>query len=510
MNTSFIRQFASFFFISALLFTSCEKPAPQLPIKPQEETLHTVTFNLKGFSTDITPLANSSLLSSAQASALRVSNLMFTQLLEPKPAEQHLYFWSFNDENLSPDVAINSASATITFQAADMSPGFTTGYGLSPYPAGKSLSLRGLQDLVISMPLIGASQITTLAFDVGSSGTGPKNFRIYYSVDNGVSYLPLSEDNQFTNTKDNTRNSYEFDLSDLNADKQIQHLAIKIEPFEGERGEANDFDPNRGTFKLDNFRISGIYNPANPEEPTTDIRKIHYFVFKADDHSLAKEGTTVFNPSNEGADLSFKLPLGSYYALISSNVSKAELLVPQMLTKASDLYISNHFSNHQAHIFGGYIPRLEVNNNTQMEVNLKRYFSQIKFEFTDEVDLAHVRKISILNEHGELIYTPFGTSPSSVQEEKASIVFHPLFDSDHKSLSFNQFMGDVSDPIELHYTVSAYDDEDKLLRTFTVSSSIKNNVQLLFKGNLLVDTDKQNQFQIEWNQAWDDSLTETF
>ena len=498
------------FLLFPFLFLSCEKPAPQLPTKPQEETLHTVRFKLKGFSTSITPLASPHSLSLSRLSSHGAPSLVSAMPLEPSPQEQYVYFWSFNEENLLPDIAINTSSASISFQAADTSPGFTAGYGLSPYPAGRSLSLKGLQSLVITMPLTGVSEISKLAFDVGSSGTGPKNFSLYFSTDNGNSYTLLSADNQFANTKDNARNSYEFNLSDLRTIIQAQRLTIKIEPFEGERGDANDFDPNRGTFKLDNFRLSGSYNQDRPGEPTDNISKIHYFIFNADDHLLALQGSTTFDPSDEGVDLSFKLSSGSYYAFITSNVSKAELLLPQVLTTASDLYLSNRFSNHDAHIFGAHIPHLEVNSNTQIDVSLKRYFSQVKFEFTDEEDLAHVRKISIHSEHAPLVYTPFSTSPSSVEDEATNIVFYPLFNSDHKSLSFNQFIGDVSNPVELGYIVNVYDEDDTLLRTFTVSSSIKNNVQLLFKGKLLVDADKQNQFQIEWNQAWDDNRTETF
>ncbi|MEH6304914.1 hypothetical protein RYH73_04630 [Olivibacter sp. CPCC 100613] len=508
MKILFYQSCALFLFFS-FLFSSCEKPAPQLPGKPGEETLHTVRFNLKGFSTSITPLANSPSLNVPRLSNPGKSGLMSVIGLEPSPVEQHLYFWSFNEENLLPTKAVNSSAASISFQAADTSPGFTAGYGLSPYPAGRSLSLKGLQSLIIVMPLNGVSQLAKLAFDVGSSGTGPKNFRIYYSIDSGNTYLPLSADNQFTNTKDNARNSYEFDLSEMNTIIQAQQLTIKIEPFEGERGEANDFDQNRGTFKLDNFRLSGIYNEERPGEPIEDISKIHYFVFNADDDLLALQGSTIFNAAEEGADLAFKLPTGNYYALITSNVSHAELLLPSTLTKAADLYISNHFSNLNASIFGTHVPHLEVNSNTQLEVTLKRYFSQVKFEFTDEEDLAHIRKINIRREHNHFVYVPFGSNPLSLDTGATSIEFYPQFNSENKSLSFNQFMGELIDPIELRYVVSVYDTNDTLLRTFTLSSSIKNNVQLLFKGNLLEEEDKQ-QFQIEWNQAWDDSLTETF
>ncbi|WP_134089597.1 hypothetical protein [Olivibacter sp. XZL3] len=507
MKTHFFK-ILSLSFLFSVLFIRCEKPAPEPESQIDEEALHTVTLKLKGFTKRITPLADQSAMNSSRLMTTSSSNRMSTSASESGPEEQHLYFWSFNNDDLVPEIAVGSAAPSLSFQAVDTSPSFTAGFGLSPYPAGKALSLRGLQALVITMPLSGVSQITTLAFDVASSGTGPKNFRIYSSTDDGTTYRPLSEDNQFSNTKDNTRNSYEFDLSQLGA-VQAERLTIKIEPFEGERGEANDYDQNRGTFKLDNFRLSGLYNAEHAEEPTDDISKIQYFIFNANDHTFAAQGNTTFDPSTDGIDLSFKLPRGTYYGFITSNVSKAALVLPPRIAQASDLYISNSFANHQALIFGAQIPHLEIDNHIEVDAVLKRYFSEIRFEFTDGYDLSEVHKIRISPEHEDFLYAPFNAQTTE-RQAASTLVLHPSFDSSNKSLSFHQFIGDVSDPVHIGYVVDVYNENDELLRTFTVTASIKNNVQLLFKGELLTDVDRNNQFQIEWNQLWDESLTQTF
>lgn len=505
MKTHFFKTL-SLSFLFLVLFIRCEKPEPETQI--DEAALHTVTLKVKGFTKRITPLADQPAVSSSRVITTSSSNRMSTSGLEARSEEQYLYFWSFNDDDLLPEIAVGSAATAITFQAVDTSPSFTAGFGLSPYPAGKALSLRGLQALVITMPLSGVTQITTLAFDVASSGTGPKNFRIHWSTDGGTTYRPLSEDNQFSNTRDNARNGYEFDLSQLGA-VQAAFLTIKIEPFEGERGEANDYDQNRGTFKLDNFRLSGIYNAEQAAEPSGDISKIQYFIFNASDHTFAAQGSTTFDPSNDGIDLSFKLPRGTYYGLITSNVSKAALVLPSTIAEASDLYISNSFANHQALIFGAQIPLLEIDHHTEVDAVLKRYFSEIRFEFTDEYDLSEVHKISISPEHENVLYAPFNTQTTD-RQAAPPLVLHPAFDSSNKSISFHQFIGEVSEPLNLAYAVDVYNENDELLRTFTVTASIKNNVQLLFKGELLTDVDTNNQFQIEWNQLWDESLTETF
>lgn len=484
-----------------LLASACEKTVPELPEKPQPTDLQTVTFNLKGFTSAINPL---NVMEGRQNMS---SNLPKASGLAPNEQEQFLYFWSFNEENTVADIALHTTEAQISFTAADTNPGFITGYGLSPYPAGKALNIKGLKELLIHVSLKGASEVKQLAFDVGSSGTGPKNFNLQYSIDNGLSYQPLSVDNPFENTKDNTRNSYTFDLSTLvNSSEQ---LTLKLEPFAGERGEAKEYNPNTGTFKIDNLRVSGIFNQDQPEEPGDGKGTIHYHIFNAGDHSLATEGIVPFNDGQSPA-ITVKLPVGLYYASFVSNSSDTALLLPPTVIDAASWWISNRFSNYQAVVFGTTVPDLSVDKNTEIEATLNRYFSEIKFEFTDEDDLSDISKIIVKQLQDALVYAPYRNPSTYAMEDSTVITLNQPFTQTHKSIQFNQFIGQVNEAVDLAYRVEVYDRDDELIRSFDVSSAIKNNVQLLFKGNLLSGTDKQGHFQIEWNKQWNDALTEDF
>jgi len=485
-----------------LLFSSCEKAVPDLPARPEETELQTITFKLNGFTTAINPLETSSKMSSDKQSSF---SSLASKGLNPSTEEQFLYFWSFNEDNLVPDIAVNTSLAALTFTAASAEPSYTSGYGLSPYPAGKCLSLKGAKSILIQMPLSTIEQLTTLAFDIGSSDTGPKNFQISYSTDGGEHFTLLSDNNPMPID----RNRYSFDLSIINPAAYNNQFLIKIEPFEGDRGEGKPYNEATGTLKLDNIRLSGIYNmPGDDTEVPKEISKIHYYVFDADNHTLAATGTIPLNTTEP--ELSIKLSVGNYYASVFSNVSTKELLLPATVENASTLYLANAFENHKALIFGTNIPAFEVKNSVEREVLLKRYFSQVKFDFTDEEDLSFIHKIVFKPTHTPFVYSPFATSTSDMITDESVITIQPSFSQEHKSISFNQFMGDLAQPATVGYVVDVYGADSELLRTFEVNSTIKNNVQLTFTGNLLTDVDKPNNFQIKWNQEWDDELTETF
>lgn len=490
-------------FVLLVLANACEKTVPELPAKSDPSDLQTVTFNLKGFTAAITPLN----MMAGPTQQKTSSSLLNSNNLSPDEQEQFLYFWSFNDENTVPDIALDATQAIISFSAADANPNFITGYGLSPYPAGKALSIKGLEELLIHVSLKGASRVTQLAFDVGSSGTGPKDFKLLYATDDGSTYQALSTENPFENTKDNTRNSYTFDLSTI-ADSSEQ-LTFKLEPFAGERGEAKEYNPKTGTFKVDNLRISGIYNPEQPEEPGEGKGAIHYYVFQAEDHRLAAEGSVPYS-GDEAPAITVKLPVGRYDASFVSNSSSVPLLLPKTITDAASWWVSNYFNNYQAAVFGTTVPDLSIDKNMEIDATLNRYFSEIKFEFTDEDDLSDIGKIAIHQLHETFAYAPFSSSTTYAIEDTTAIILQQPFNQERKSIQFNQFIGEVNEAVDLAYRVDVYDAEDKLLRSFDVSSAIKNNVQLLFKGKLLSGTDKQGHFQIEWNQQWDDTLTKDF
>jgi len=497
------KDFVLIFFIFLFLFafTACKK----LPeFVPQQKTSmpRTVTFTLKGFTSDIQAL------NQREPAAHLTTSIMAAQSPESSGTEQFLYLWTFNEQNSLPDIAINPDLAQITFIAVDPEPSFTGGYGFSPYPAGQSFSTRGTQSIIINMPLTDVLQITKLAFDVGSSATGPKNFRLSFSSDGGETFQSISEDNQLTKSD---RNTYEFDLSTIDPVNYTENFLIKIEPFAGDRGDGSEYDENRGTFKIDNFRLSGLYNPTDTEPPQVGISKIYYYVFDANADTLVSMGNKDYNSGSIDPQLTLAIPVGTYYATFISNVSHQELALPATLHEASDLYIHNSFDNEQAAIYGNSEVTFDVKtDSTAVEAELKRYYSQIVFDFNDQVSLSDVGKLRIEQEHDDFIYTPYGPPADFPSLEPQIITWDKPFTAEAHRLSFNQFMGNVTEPKTVKYHITAYDTKGEELRSFSVSETIKNNVQLTFSGKLLALPDQSSYFGISWKTDWDDTLTTSF
>jgi len=506
MNKFYVNPIRMLLWLLPILMTNCEKPLPELPKQATSSELQTVILKLNGFTSAITPLDQMQNHEQPQRSLLAAMSNKASATAST--GTSYLYFWSFNQEDLIPDEAIHSDGATISFDASNPESDFTTGYGLSPYPAGKCLSLKGAQNILIHLPLADIEQLMKLEFDAGSSGTGPKNFKISYSTDDGATYATLVEDNQFT--KIDGRNSYEYDLSQLSDMDFNKTLIFKIEPFEGERGDAGAYNPTTGTFKMDNIRLSGTAPQGGTEEPGTVINDLDYFVFNAENDTLVTKGVLSLEKQENEPTLVLRLPVGDYYASIFANNSLAPLMMPETIENASQLYLSNPFSNAQALIFGSKETAFHVGGNLTLDVSLKRYFSQIKFIFTDEEDLSSIHKIMITPLHERFVYSPFATPTVALPTDETSVTLYPIFTPENRVISFNQFMGEQAEEVPVSYSVQVYDTSETLLRTFEVSSSIKNNIQLTFTGDLLEGVDKPSPFQIHWDENWAGELNEPF
>lgn len=490
-----------------LALSSCKKP--DVPHLSEDDTISSVTFKLKRFSSSIEPLANvSSVMAKTQRSSS--SNSYPSTLVATDTEIGHLYFWSFNNSDLVPDIAIHRNSAAIRFEAEDNKASYFPGYGNDDFAAGMSFSSRGTQELLFSMSLKEVSQLNTLDFDAGSSGTGPKNFRLYYSIDGGTDFHLLSEDNPFTNMNAQARNQFTFDLSPLTNALDQENFILKIEPYAGERGSAGEYNEKTGTLRIDNFRLTGIFDGAYIDQPETMIDQLHYYIFNADNHQLVADSMISRQANNDEQELAVRLPAGEYYAFFVSNASAEVLMLPSSTRQAADLYVGNHFDNTDAQIFGAITPTFELSNSTELEVILHRYFSDILFEFTDEEGLDMADEVRIRPIHDPIFYTPFGIPGAMPNIETSSIVFkQPFADGDH-SLRFNQFLGERESLYELAYEVSVYATDGNHIRTFTVEAAAPSNVQLTFNGELLSGTDRIGGFNIGWNTKWGDSISDTF
>ncbi|MDR2282360.1 MAG: hypothetical protein LBE37_04090, partial [Sphingobacterium sp.] len=294
-----------------LLAVSCEKDRSS---DEQNESLQSVTFKISGFSNAVTPFKTAS-----KANAQASSNTSATQ----KYVEGKLYFWSFNHETLEPDIAFQAMEKPSIISDGSIS--YVAGYSFEEYEAGKSLSIRGTTELLIKIPIQGADQITQFGFDTGSSGTGPKDFELYYSLDNGISYQPLQLSNQFPNTKtDYSKSSFNYSLADKNITGSS--LWFKFIPKEGVRGEAPNFNPVGGTWRFDNIRLLGMALSSQVGSP---INKLHYFLFHKDKPELVVTGIVDYE---EASNLTLSLAKGRYSICFIANESTQDLLVPEKPT----------------------------------------------------------------------------------------------------------------------------------------------------------------------------------
>src|SRR5690606_33843278 len=204
--------------------------------------------------------------------------------IEPGMQPQYLYYWSFNNGNLEPYIAVDEDGAGIIFSGKDSEPAYVTGFGLDPIEAGKALSLRGVKFVEIDLPMAGIESVSTFDFDISSSATGPKDFSLSYSIDGGATFEVLSAVNPFGAT---SRDRYSFDLNGLLQVPGVEVLTLKFEFLPGERGGGSDYNENTGTVEFDNVRLSGVYNleTEDPMEPSM----LHYYIFSSLDGSVVQQ-----------------------------------------------------------------------------------------------------------------------------------------------------------------------------------------------------------------------------
>lgn len=483
----------SFFFIILLAIYSCKKDES---VDEQNENLHLVNFKVSGFTSSGASFKASNVKDQAQSSTKPASSQSYI--------EGYLYFWSFNASSLEPDIAYQQeAKPSITYRKGgeEKVPGFVgSTYKFDSYESGKAISIEGASEIYMKMPIEGTEQITQFGFDVGSSNTGPKDFELHYSTDEGGSYQLLAAVNQFAinGGTNNPKNSYVYQLSDKNI--RGSSIWFKLIPKAGIRVEESVFNPTSGAIRFDNIRLVGMSSSSQVGSP---INKLHYFLFHKDNPDIVVTGSVGYE---EASSLALNLAKGSYSIFFVSNESAKELLLPESLTR-SNFYIGNTFANSNADIFG-YAGDLEVNEDVESEIRLQRLFSQIKFEFTDAVDLSVIKKIGISQMHDPFFLAPFNPQLANPILDQSDVEIAADFNK-NKQLIFNQFMGINTTVVPLKYEVVLYGSAG-VLRTFQVESTLKNNMQLVFRGNLLQQLNVSGKFQVFKQTDWNGNKEEGF
>lgn len=473
-------------FFSILLFgvlVSCVKEEPNLI---EDNHTFNVHFSLQRPSgSDLGKLAD------AAKRTLSKSHLWASvQPMSTGQNQEYLYYWSFNKENLEPDIFIHK-DAAIHIEGGTTS--FFSGFAHNDFPAGQAFSVTGLEDMIIVFPLENVTSLQDFGFDISSSDTGPKAFHVLYSLDNGINYDTLSADNAFDKMGAQAKNHYDFEMDAISWTTN-QSLYVKIEALEGDRPGDSDYKAT-GATRFDNIYLTGTGEfPLVGTEPT-----LYYWVF---DYA---SGNPVYQDNllltNGASSLQLSLKKGTYIAHFVANFSSVPLLSHTGSPKAKDHFIGRVFSDGDTEIFGS-VDTITIDEDRSFSIALKRYYSLVTFELTDPMGLEGVDKIRVTAQHDPFYYAPFATSMSNPIQDQSEIILKPDFNEDSQTFSFHQFIGNVSQAQNLRYQIEIFTNQNELLRAFDVHGNSRNNAKLIFRGKLL--DYMEGGFPFVWEEEWDE------
>lgn len=477
-----LKSMILFFLGSVFFLTSCLK---EEPVTPDEGEKYAVNFAFPGFSTVSKPLSPDRL------SALKfLDKRAAVGNMQSYGEEEYLYFWSFNQESLIPDIRINKETR-ITYNEGSEPTQFGSGFPHADFPAGMALSFNGVEDIEFAFPLTNITHLSEVGFDISSSNTGPKAFHLLYSNDGGETYKMLSEDNQFMNLKNQTRNTFSFSLDTIEWDF-ANELQVKLVALSGERDTLPDMG-TRGVTRIDNFYLSG----QGEFPPTIATAGLYYWVFDYVTKQLVQSDHLPYE--TDIPDITLSLPKGRYITHFVSHVAEQELITAKDIQSMEQHYISSYFKDHLAEV-NGSIDTIDIEGNQSVNIILGRYHSAVKFELTDDQSLEDVSLVRVNRLRDPYFYAPFNPNMSNPILDQSDIELEVDFATDSKILYFHQFIGDSKEEQELEYEVEVFAGAS-LLRSFRVNASAKNNTQLIFRGKLLADP--TGSFTFSFNEDWD-------
>jgi len=483
--------------------SSCKKDG-QIGIGSGDEAWRNVTFRIKPFEARVNPLMTN-YYGNGPGGDPNWTQVSYGNV-SPSESEQILYLWTFNNEDLKPDIGVDTSNAGISL--LNMNGGsnnsYKNGVKFSTYEAGKAINITGADEITISMPVINVTEIAKIRFDASSSDTGPKDFSISYSFGSDGDYSIISEVNDLLSST--SQKTFEFDLNGIILlEEGFDSFHVKIKVKEGsQRPEGKTYNPNAGTFSIDNFAMYGVYPGPEIDPLGLGEGTILYHVFNAIDSSLVQAGQKSINSDQVLPELTFKLSDGEYFISFIANFSEEPLIFPTSLSKANEFFIYQKLLKKSAVVYGTLISELEIDADLNMDLEMERYFSEVNFEFTDTHGLTSVQKIEVENIQ-KTVYFPY-SQPFDVggdlTEQEEKLVFMPDF-STSNNIRFHHFLGKTPSPRSVSYKLKAFDANGDLLREVDVSAMVNNNVQLSFVGKLLESTGNINSgFSIKWKNEW--------
>lgn len=476
-----------------LLTMSCKKDRLIQVGTPSEQELKTVRVQIDQFSQQINPM-----LASYDTDLARM--LTAQGNVEAHPDIQVLYYWSFNQSTLVPDIGLDTLRAAIHAERnnGDSHYNFGVGKAYTPYIAGRAWNITGPKKVLVSMPISHVDYVEQLRFDMIRSGTGPGAYTISYVLDDSEEPIILSEAQSIKQSW----SSYEFDLSQIDLSDNTEWIHLQWEFSEGERNDSTRYNPSSGTIRMDNLSLTGGYPVARMDPILLGAGNVHYHIFSRSDSSLVLQGHQSFD-SNKGQEplLEFKLEEGAYFLHAAAIFSPDEWVLPDSIQHAGDLYLHQPFHGKNAPTFAGNIPSLNVSDDMSISLNMERMYSQIRMELTDSTGLEDVHRMTV-TALKEMTYFPYLQAGIHEKEGTETVEFIKDF-SQHPFIEFNYFMGITTLPLEVGYLLSAYDASNNLLKQINLQASILNNVELVFRGNLLESSSGSNlTHRFNWNQVW--------
>lgn len=480
------------------LMMSC-KNDQLIQVGEKEKELRTIQIRMEQFKSQINTLLSS-------VGPPNMGSTVSKGNVEASPNIQRLYFWSFNENTIVPDIGIDTLNSALTVFRNNGTYEYVFGVGISfdPYIAGRSLGIVGAKESTVSMPIKGVDRLETLRFDMQSSATGPRDFDFYYSFDESERVL-FTDSNSF----DGEWTAFTYDLSEVilnNAETMHFHWVYK-----SGHQRTQEYNPLQGTLRHDNLSLTGVFNGVTSDNSSQVEGEVNYYVFSKKDHKLVIKGNQDINTDLSIPITKIKLEDGEYFISFLVNFSDEELITPEIVVDAEDLYYYQELSAGEPITYGALLHNLIVDSDLDLNLEMNRQYSQVRIEFTDADELDEIDRIEITTERKN-VYFPYITPylPEAnwvINEEK--ITFHPDFDLD-SGIQFNQFLGESPLGCELIYILKAYDSTDKLLREITLEAVIPNNVQVVFTGKLLDSTGPGAAFYPVWNLEWGQPINHSF
>jgi len=421
------------------------------------------------------------------------------QLFANAEYSELLYLWTFNQSDLTLDIGILPASAELY---TDPPSNYTfTAIGAAAYEqyaAGQALSVAGNTDIYIQIPTLGIAEVHDLVFSIHVTSTGPKGITLTYGSQQNGPFEEVNGEQFIARTNQYYTLEFELPLVDLTA----EFIIFKLSFSEGHRAEDAAYNPNLGRVRIDNLRLYGVRDLENgPPIYVPTFSEIQYHIFNGITGQLVLDNRVDLLHSLNAADIEFSLPAGIYHVHFVYNVSNASLVFPAALSHISEFVIHNPFENNRAEIFGAELLNLNIEQDVEQDLILSRYFSEIRFVFTDRRDLSDIGEFIIYKEHDADYFIFSNQSNPSPLEHNAPIHIYPSFEFEGPTIFFNQFLGVKEQEIELQFRVEVLNKAGEIIREFRVSEQIRHNSRLTFSGRLYDEV--EGGFSFFKNEDWD-------